>query len=144
MVLDEATLDNMEDGYKPIWIFDIKDPANPALSRDIAHPVGRELCRGRRPFRPAQHLRESAGPFRQLGHRLHDLPERRRARLRHQEPVFACGGQALWWWRRRASWCDPRPNRPLVLHAADVFVDKDGLVYATDFSVGLYIMEYHG
>ena len=34
---------------------------------------------------------------------------------------------------------DPRPNRPLVLHAADVFVDKDGLVYATDFSVGLYI-----
>ncbi len=39
---------------------------------------------------------------------------------------------------------DPRPNRPLVLHAADVFVDKNGLVYATDFSVGLYILEYNG
>ncbi len=39
---------------------------------------------------------------------------------------------------------DPRPNRPLVLHSADVFVDKTGLVYTTDFSVGLYILEFNG
>ena len=39
---------------------------------------------------------------------------------------------------------DPRPNRPKVLHAADVFVDKAGLVYCTDFSVGLYILEFNG
>ena len=24
---------------------------------------------------------------------------------------------------------DPRPNRPVVLHSADVFVDKNGLCY---------------
>jgi hypothetical protein len=39
---------------------------------------------------------------------------------------------------------DPRPNRPLVLHSADVYVDSSGLVYATDFSVGLYILEFNG
>jgi hypothetical protein len=39
---------------------------------------------------------------------------------------------------------DPRPNRPLVLHSADVFVDRQGLVYTTDFSVGLYILEFDG
>ena len=39
---------------------------------------------------------------------------------------------------------DPRPNRPLVLHSADVFVDKAGLVYCTDFSVGLYVLEFSG
>jgi hypothetical protein len=39
---------------------------------------------------------------------------------------------------------DPRPNRPLVLHSADVYVDKAGLVYCTDFSVGLYICEMTG
>ena len=39
---------------------------------------------------------------------------------------------------------DPRPNRPLVLHSADVFVDKAGLVYTTEFSVGLYILEFNG
>jgi hypothetical protein len=39
---------------------------------------------------------------------------------------------------------DPRPNRPKVLHSADVAVDKNGIVYCTDFSAGLYIMEYLG
>ena len=40
---------------------------------------------------------------------------------------------------------DPRPNRPVVLHSADVFVDANGLCYCTDWSgAGLYIMEYQG
>jgi hypothetical protein len=39
----------------------------------------------------------------------------------------------------------PRPNRPVVLHSADVFVDKNGIVYCTDWSgAGLHIMEYGG
>ena len=41
-------------------------------------------------------------------------------------------------------WVDPRPNRPIVLHSADVFVDKNALCYVTDFSAGLYIVEYRG
>jgi len=39
---------------------------------------------------------------------------------------------------------DPRPNRPRVLNSADVFVDRDGIVYCTDYKAGLYIMEYQG
>jgi hypothetical protein len=40
---------------------------------------------------------------------------------------------------------DPRPNRPVVLHSADVFVDRNGVLYCTDWSgAGLYIMEYSG
>jgi hypothetical protein len=31
-----------------------------------------------------------------------------------------------------------------VLHSADVSVDANGTVYCTDFSAGLYIMEYTG
>ena len=30
------------------------------------------------------------------------------------------------------------------LHSADVFVDKNALCYVTDFSAGLYIVEYKG
>jgi hypothetical protein len=41
-------------------------------------------------------------------------------------------------------WVDPRPNRPMVLHSADVFVDKNGLCYVTDFNAGLYIVQYQG
>ena len=43
-----------------------------------------------------------------------------------------------------ALWVDPRPNRPIVLHSADVFVDKNALCYVTDFNAGLYIVEYKG
>ena len=40
---------------------------------------------------------------------------------------------------------DPRPGRPVVLHSADVFVDRNGIIYCTDWSgAGLYIMEYTG
>jgi len=40
---------------------------------------------------------------------------------------------------------DPRPNRPIVLHSADVYVDRNGIVYCTDWSgAGLHIMEYTG
>ena len=40
---------------------------------------------------------------------------------------------------------DPRPGCPVVLHSADVFVDRNGIIYCTDWSgAGLYIMEYTG
>jgi hypothetical protein len=41
-------------------------------------------------------------------------------------------------------WRDTRPNRPRVAHAADVFVDAQGLMYVTDFNAGLHILEYSG
>ena len=39
---------------------------------------------------------------------------------------------------------DPRPSRAPVLHAADVHVDVNGIVYATDFNAALSVMEYLG
>ncbi len=39
---------------------------------------------------------------------------------------------------------DPTPRAHPVIDTVDVFVDKQGLVYATDFSAGLYIMEMDG
>ena len=39
---------------------------------------------------------------------------------------------------------DQRPNRARVIQSADVFVDASGLIYATDYNAGLYIMEYCG
>jgi hypothetical protein len=39
---------------------------------------------------------------------------------------------------------DKRPGRPQVIQSADVFVDAQGLVYATDDNAGLEIIEYDG
>jgi hypothetical protein len=39
---------------------------------------------------------------------------------------------------------DHRPGRPLVIQNCDVYVDKQGLVYANDYNGGLFILEYQG
>jgi hypothetical protein len=39
---------------------------------------------------------------------------------------------------------DTRPNRARVIQSADVFVDAGGLIYATDYNAGLYILEFNG
>jgi hypothetical protein len=39
---------------------------------------------------------------------------------------------------------DHRPNRARVIQSADIFVDQAGLIYATDYNGGLYILEYGG
>jgi hypothetical protein len=42
---------------------------------------------------------------------------------------------------RPARLVDPRPNRPQVIQNCDVFVDKNGIIYANDYNGGLYILE---
>ena len=39
---------------------------------------------------------------------------------------------------------DHRPNRACVIQSTDVFVDRNGIVYCTDYNAGLYTMEYTG
>lgn len=38
----------------------------------------------------------------------------------------------------------PRPNRVRAIQIADVFVDRNGVIYATDDHAGLSIMEHTG
>ena len=37
---------------------------------------------------------------------------------------------------------DGRLNRAKVIQTCDVLVDKEGVVYTTDFNGGMYILEY--
>ena len=39
---------------------------------------------------------------------------------------------------------DRRVGRPKVTQSADVFVDANGLIYATDYNAGLSIIEFAG
>ncbi len=39
---------------------------------------------------------------------------------------------------------DTRPGRPRVIQSCDVFVDRDGVMYVTDYNAGLYVLEYQG
>ena len=141
LVLDEATLDQMEDGYKPIWVFDIRDPVNPKCLSTFPAPSDRNYFEVGGHFGPHNIYENRPGAFvsselvfatyQNAGVRVFDI--------RNQYSPVEVGAMAP---AAPTRLVDPRPNRPLVLHLADVFVDKNRLIYATDFSVGLYIMEY--
>jgi hypothetical protein len=39
---------------------------------------------------------------------------------------------------------ETRPNRPRVIQSSDVFVDRDAVMYVTDYNAGLYVLQYEG
>jgi hypothetical protein len=144
IVLDEAVLDRVADGYKPIWLFDNKAKDAPVCISTLPVPTDRDYLAVGGHFGP------------------HNIHENRPGSFQSSELIFATyqnAGVRVYDIRNayqpvEAGACvppapkklmDPRPNRPVVLHSADVFVDKNGIVYCTDWSgAGLHIMEYTG
>jgi hypothetical protein len=144
IVLDEAVLDEQQDGFKPIWVFDNQVKSNPVSVSTFPEPRDRDYIAVGGHFGPHNIHENRPGSFvsselifatyQNAGVRVYDI----RDPLRPIE-VGACVPPAP------KKLVDPRPNRPVVLHSADVFVDANGLCYCTDWSgAGLYIMEYKG
>jgi hypothetical protein len=144
IVLDEAVLDNMEDGFKPIWVFDNQVKSNPISISTFPQPSDRDYVAVGGHFGPHNVHENRPGSFQSstlifatyqnAGVRVYDIADPFRP-----VEVGACVPPAP------KKLVDPRPNRPIVLHSADVFVDRNGLCYCTDWSgAGLYIMEYLG
>jgi hypothetical protein len=144
IVLDEAVLDQVADGYKPIWVFDNKVKSAPVCISTFPLPTDRDYIAVGGHFGPHNVHENRPGSFQSsetifatyqnAGVRVYDI------RNPYQPAeVGACVPPAP------KKLLDPRPNRPVVLHSADVFVDKNGIAYCTDWSgAGLYIMEYKG
>jgi hypothetical protein len=144
IVLDEAVLDEKADGFKPIWVFDNQVKSNPISISTFPEPSDRDYIAVGGHFGPHNIHENRPGSFvsselifatyQNAGVRVYDI----RDPFRPVE-VGACVPPAP------KKLVDPRPNRPVVLHSADVFVDKNGICYCTDWSgAGLYIMEYTG
>ena len=125
-----------------IWIFDNRHPANPVSICDLSDPDGSRLQKEGRPFRPAQYPRKPARQLCEFRADLRHLPECRSARVRYPRSVRPTEIGALVP-PAAAALADHRPNRARVIQSADVFVDE-GLIYATDYNAGLYIMEFGG
>jgi hypothetical protein len=143
VVLDEAEMDRQEDGLKPIWIFDNREKSNPVSISTCPSP------------RDADY-RSHGGKF-----GPHNLHENRPGSFVSSDFIFATfnnAGVRVFDIRNQYQPCevaafvppapsrlvDPRPNRDCVVQTSDIFVDKNGLIYATDANAGLYIMEFKG
>jgi hypothetical protein len=144
IILDEAVLDEVADGYKPIWVFDNKIKRAPVCISTFPMPIDRDYIAVGGHFGPHNVHENRPGSFQSselifatyqnAGVRVYDI------RNSYQPvEIAACVPPAP------TKLMDPRPNRPVVLHSADVFVDRNGIVYCTDWSgAGLHIIEYTG
>ncbi len=141
--LDEAVLDNCQDGIKYIWLFDIRERSNPVSISTFPTPEEADYCKKGAHFGP-HNIHENRpdafvssnlifSTYQNAGIRVHDIsnayrPEEVAAFVPPEPKTLA----------------DRRPNRAKVIQSCDVYVTTDGVIYTTDFNGGMYILEYQG
>ena len=139
VVLDEAVLDHQEDGLKLIWVFDNRVPTNPTSIATLPTPAEADYKIKGGHFGPHNIHENRPGSFvssklifatyQNAGIRVFDISN-----------AFAPKEIGALVPPQPARLADTRPNRARVIQSADVFVDAAGLIYATDYNGGLYIM----
>jgi hypothetical protein len=143
VVLDEAVLDHQEDGVKHIWVMDNRDKAKPSIISSFPQPVEADYKSKGGHFGPHNLHENRPGTFvsssvifstwQNAGVRVHDISN-----------ANAPKELGAWVPPPPARMMDHRPNRAQVIQSTDVFVDRAGLVFATDYNGGLYILEFNG
>lgn len=143
VVLDEAVLDHQEDGLKLIWVFDNRDRANPVSISTFPTPAEANYKAKGGHFGPHNIHENRPGSF--VSSRLiFATYQNAGIRVFDVSNAFApCEVGALVP-PQPVRIMDRRPNRARVIQSADVFVDASGLIYATDYNAGLYILEFAG
>ncbi|HVZ14216.1 MAG TPA: hypothetical protein VG894_07130 [Bauldia sp.] len=143
LVADEAVRDIDQEPLKYTWVFDIRELANPVSIATLPTPADQDY------YAKGGHF----GP--------HNLWENRSEGFRSSDLVFATYQNA----GLRAfdirnpfqprevgyfvppppeQWVDHRPGMHHVIHTCDVYVEKNGLMYITDYNAGLYIIQWKG
>ncbi|MGI8471623.1 LVIVD repeat-containing protein [Pectobacterium brasiliense] len=143
IVLDEAVLDNQEDGEKLIWVFDIREPSNPVSIATFPQPKETDYVKKGAHFGPHNLHENRPGSFissslifatyQNAGVRAYDI-----SNPYQPKETGALVPTAP------ARMVDKRPGRPQIIQSCDVFVDADGIIYSTDYNAGLSIIEYRG
>jgi hypothetical protein len=140
IVADEAVQNIDVEPYKHIWIMDIRTPSNPVTIATMPVPSDQNYVAKGGHFGP------------------HNLWENRPEGYQSSQIIFAtyqnaglrCFDIANPFRPEEVGWfvpplpkkmIDTRPGIVRQLHSADVYVDKSGLAYLTDFNAGLYVIE---
>lgn len=140
VVVDEAVLDNCEDGVKYIWVFDIREPSNPISISTFPTPDEMDYANKGAHFGPHNiHENRPDGlvssdlifsTYQNAGIRVTDISNAYR-------PVEV----AAFVPPAPNRLVDRRPGRPKAVQSCDVWVSAEGLVYSSDYNCGLFILE---
>lgn len=143
VVADEAVADHLADGLKNVWMFDIREPANPMSIATFPQPDEADYGSKGGHFGPHNLHENRPGTFvseylvfatyQNAGVRAMDITDPYRPL---EVGAFVPGDPTRM--------VDPRPARPPVIQTADVTVTDTGLVFVTDYNAGLYSLQYHG
>lgn len=143
VVLDEAVLDNQQDGEKLIWLFDIREPTNPVSIATFPQPNDSDYLAKGAHFGPHNLHENRPGSFisstlifatyQNAGVRAYDISDPYHPR--ETGALVPAAPERM---------IDTRPGRPRVIQSCDVFVDAAGIIYSTDYNAGLSIIEYRG
>ncbi|MDN0125048.1 LVIVD repeat-containing protein [Yersinia aleksiciae] len=143
VVLDEAVLDNQEDGEKHIWLFDIREPSNPVSISTFPVPDEQDYVKKGAHFGPHNLHENRPGSFissslifatyQNAGVRAYDISNPYQPK--ETGALVPAAPEKM---------VDKRPGRPQVIQSCDVFVDAQGIIYSTDYNGGLSIIEYLG
>ncbi|KHT32688.1 LVIVD repeat-containing protein [Pectobacterium carotovorum] len=143
IVLDEAVLDNQEDGEKLIWVFDIREPSHPVSIATFPQPKEADYVKKGAHFGPHNLHENRPGSFissslifatyQNAGVRAYDISNPYQPK--ETGALVPAAPERM---------VDKRPGRPQVIQSCDVFVDANGIIYSTDYNAGLSIIEYRG
>lgn len=143
IVADEATADDIKDGLKHVWVFDMREPTNPISIATFPTPGERDYARKGRHFGPHNLHENRPGSFvsdtvifatyQNAGVRAFDISDPYRPRQIGAFVPAAPEGVI-----------DPRPGGQPVIQTADVYVRGDGIGFTTDYNGGLDIVEFLG
>lgn len=143
VVADEAVRNIDQDQMKRIWMFDIRAKENPVSIATFPVPAEQDYIAKGGQFGP-HNLHENRpdsfvsdrivfAAYQSAGVRVYDIADP----FRPDEIGYFVPPMPT-------RWMEPMRGRAKMRHTADIFVSADGVIYATDYDAGLYILEWKG
>jgi hypothetical protein len=143
VVVDEANAERCAKGTFHTFVVDVRAPQNPVPIATLPTPRERDFCAAPGTFGP------------------HSLHENRPGSLVSEETIFATWNNAgvrvfdikdafapkevgYWVPPMPQKMIDPRPKVTRAAKTADIYVAPDGLIYVTDWNLGLNVLQYEG
>ncbi len=143
VVADEATQNIDQEQMKRIWMFDIREKANPVSIATFPIPREQDYVAKGGQFGP-HNLHENRPGSWQSSTTIFATYQSAGVRVYNVTDPFRPEETGYFVPPMPTRWMEPLRGRARMRHTADIFVATDGLIYATDYDAGLYILQWKG